>query len=122
MKGQMRPPKAGRYKTTMKYYTVAELEVTDQSWVGDYVTNVTKLIERHGGRYLARTSNVEKIEGERKLLPLFLIIEWPSKEIADTLYESEEYRPYRRSRLAGAKSELVLVAGEDLTKTAHIPD
>jgi uncharacterized protein (DUF1330 family) len=106
----------------MKYYTVAEIEITEQAWVRDYVANVTKLIERHGGRYLARTSNVVRIEGERKLPQLFLIIEWPSKEIADTLYESEEYRPYRQSRLAGAKSELVLVAGEDITKTAHLPD
>jgi uncharacterized protein (DUF1330 family) len=106
----------------MKYYTVAEIEITDQSWVQDYVTNVTKLIERNGGRYLARTSNVRKIEGDRKLPQIFLIIEWPSKEIADALYESEEYRPYRKSRLAGAKNELVLVAGEDITKTARIPD
>jgi uncharacterized protein (DUF1330 family) len=106
----------------VKYYTVAEIEITDQTWVQDYVTNVTRLIEQNGGRYLARTSNVQKIEGERKLPQIFLIIEWPSKEIADTLYESEEYRPYRKSRLAGAKNELVLVAGEDITKTAHVPD
>jgi uncharacterized protein (DUF1330 family) len=105
----------------MKYYTVAEIEITDQAWVQDYVTNVTRLIEQKGGRYLARTSNVRKIEGERKLPQIFLIIEWPSKEIADTLYESEEYRPYLKSRLAGAKNELVLVAGEDVTKAAHIP-
>ena len=105
----------------MKYYTVAEIEITEQAWVRDYVANVTKLIERHGGRYLARTSNVVRIEGERKLPQLFLIIEWPSKEIADTLYESEEYKPYLKSRLAGAKNELVLVAGEDITKTANIP-
>jgi uncharacterized protein (DUF1330 family) len=106
----------------MKYYTVAELEVTDRSWVQEYVANVMKLIEKHSGRYLARTSNVQRIEGDRKLLPLFLIIEWPSKEIADALYESAEYRPYRDRRLAGAKSELVLLAGEDITKTARVPD
>jgi uncharacterized protein (DUF1330 family) len=106
----------------MKYYTVAEIEITEHAWVRDYVANVTKLIERNGGRYLARTSNVQRIEGERKLPQIFLIIEWPSKEIADTLYQSEEYKPNRQSRLAGAKSELVLVASEDVTKTAHIPD
>ncbi len=106
----------------MKYYTVAEIEVTDQSWVPEYVANVTRLIERSGGRYLARTSNMQKIEGERKLPGIFLIIEWPSKEIADTLYQSEEYKPYLKKRLAGAKNELVLVAGEDIAKTANISD
>lgn len=106
----------------MKYYSVAEIEVTDQGWVRDYVKNVTRLVEQHGGRYLARTPRIEKIEGERKIPQLFLIIEWPSKDVADTFYESTEYRPYRQSRIAGSKSEFLLVAGEDVTRTARISD
>jgi uncharacterized protein (DUF1330 family) len=106
----------------MKYYSVAEIEITDKSWVPDYVRNVTGLVERHGGRYLARTSKMAKVEGERKIPQIFLIIEWPSREIAEAFYESEEYRPYRQSRIEGARNELLLVAGEDLAKTAHIFD
>ena len=52
----------------MKYYSVAEIEITDQSWVPAYVKNVTGLVEQRGGRYLARTSRIEKLEGERKAL------------------------------------------------------
>ena len=52
------------------------------------------MVERSGGRYLARTATVEKLEGERKLPQTFLIIEWPSKEAAMSFYQSEEYRPY----------------------------
>jgi uncharacterized protein (DUF1330 family) len=106
----------------MKYYTVAELDITDQSWVSAYVKNVTKLVERSGGRYLARTSNIEKIEGERKTPQIFLIIEWPSRDAAELFYESDEYRPYRQSRIEGARNEFVLVAGEDTAKTAKIVD
>jgi uncharacterized protein (DUF1330 family) len=106
----------------MKYYSVAELDITDQSWVPAYVKNVTKLVERCGGRYLARTSNIEKIEGERKPPQIFLIIEWPSKDAAEAFYESDEYRPYRQSRIEGARNEFVLVAGEDIAKEARIAD
>jgi uncharacterized protein (DUF1330 family) len=106
----------------MKYYAVAELEITDQRWVPEYIKNVTRLVEQRGGRYLARTSKVEKIEGERKPPQIFLIIEWPSKESAEAFYRSEEYRPYLQSRLAGAKGEFLLVAGEDVAKTAHTPN
>ncbi|HKW26576.1 MAG TPA: DUF1330 domain-containing protein [Terriglobales bacterium] len=106
----------------MKYYAVAEIEITDRSWVAAYIQNVTKLVEQRGGRYLARTSKVEKFEGERKIPQVFLIIEWPSQEAAKTFYESEEYRPYRQNRIAGAKNEFLLVAGEDMTGTAHIDD
>ena len=49
----------------MRYYAVAELDVTDPSWVRDYVANVTGMVERRGGRYLSRTARIEKIEGER---------------------------------------------------------
>ena len=104
----------------MKYYAVAEIDITDQSWVAEYVKNVTRMVEQHGGRYLARTSNVTKIEGERKVPQIFLLIEWPSKETAMAFYESEENRPYPERRIAGAKNEFSLVAREDLTRTAHV--
>jgi len=71
---------------------------------------------------LARTSNIEKIEGERKTPQIFLVIEWPSREAAKAFYESDEYRPYRQSRIEGARNEFVLVAGEDIAKVAQIAD
>jgi uncharacterized protein (DUF1330 family) len=106
----------------VKYYFIGEIEVTDQSWVPDYVKNVTDMVERHGGKYLARTPKIEKIEGERRLMPMCVILEWPSKETAVSFYESEEYRPYRQNRIAGAKNEFLLVAGEDVTQTARIAE
>ena len=106
----------------MKYYAVAEIEVTDRSWVLEYVENVTPMVESYGGRYLARTSRIEKLEGERRTPQIFLIIEWPSREAALAFYESEEYRPYRESRLQGSKNEFLLVAGEDINKVANIAD
>lgn len=106
----------------MKYYLVAEMEITDRSWVPEYVKKVTRMVEQSGGRFLARTSKVEKIEGEGKLPQVFLIIEWPSKETADAFYESEEYRPYRERRMAGSKNVFFLVAGEDVTKVARMAE
>ena len=106
----------------MKYYSVAEIEITDRNWIPAYIENVTRLVEQGGGRYLARTSKIEKLEGERKVPQIFLIIEWPSKDVAKAFYECDEYRPYRQSRIEGATNELLLVAGEDMTKTARVAD
>ena len=106
----------------VKYYCVVEVETTDPSWVPAYVQNVTKLVEQRGGRYLTRTSRLEKIEGERALPQILVILEWPSKESAVAFYQSEEYRPYRASRIAGAKNEFLLAAGEDIARVAHIAD
>lgn len=106
----------------MKYYMIGEVETTDQSWVPDYVANVTGMVERWGGRYLARTPKAETVEGERAPSGIIVIVEWPSKEAAVGFYESQEYRPYRQKRLAGAKNEFLLVAGEDVANAAHIPE
>jgi len=80
------------------------------------------MVEQRGGRYLARTSSLEKIEGERALPQILVILEWPSKESAVAFYESEEYRPYRESRIAGGKNEFLLAAGEDIARVAHIAE
>ena len=106
----------------MKYYLIGEVEITDPSWATDYTNNVTGMVERSGGRYLARTQKIEKIEGERKPLSICVIVEWSSKEAAMSFYESEAYRLYRQNRIAGAKNEFMLIAGEDLARVAHIPE
>lgn len=106
----------------MKYYAVAELEIKEPSWVPSYVEQVTRLVEARGGRYLARTPNVERLEGEAAAHQIVLIIEWPSKEAALDFYRSEEYAPYLKSRNAGAEGQLLLVAGEDITGASRLSD
>jgi uncharacterized protein (DUF1330 family) len=99
----------------MKYYSLAHLDITDRSWLREYIANVTPMVARAGGRYLSRTSKIELLEGERTPPQIVVVVEWPSREAALTFYESEEYRPYREARVAGAKNEFLLVAGEDMT-------
>ena len=104
----------------MKYYAVAEIDITKPNWIAAYVEHTTKLVEQHGGRYLARTPNFEKIEGDRPLPQIYLIIEWPSKEAAQAFYTSDEYKPHLDSRRNGSTGEFVLVAGEDVNGVAHM--
>jgi uncharacterized protein (DUF1330 family) len=104
----------------VKCYAIGAIEVTDPSWVRDYVENVTRIVERRGGRYLSRTGQVDRLEGEGPAPQTLVIIEWPSKQAAEEFYESEEYRPFRERRIAGAKNDFVLVAGEDTVGTASI--
>ncbi len=104
----------------MRYYAVARMQVTDTSWLRDYAANVTGMVERRGGRYLSRTTTVERIEGERLAPQAIVLIEWPSKDVADEFYDSEEYRPYREARGQGARNEFLLVAGEDVNGLARM--
>ena len=104
----------------MKYYSIVGMDITDRGWVESYVSTVTKMIERHGGRYLTRTNRVEKFEGDGSLSQVYAIVEWPSREALQAFYDSEEYRPFREARMRGSKSELYVLPGEDVTKQARI--
>jgi uncharacterized protein (DUF1330 family) len=103
----------------MKYYFVATVDITDPSWLQEYLRHVRPLVERYGGKVLARTSTIERLEGERPTPQTCLILEWPSRVAALRFYDSAEYHPYRERRLAGARTELLLVAGEVLPPTAQ---
>ena len=106
----------------MKWYSIAEIDITDRAWVREYVQNVTPMVERHGGRYLSRTARIEKLEGERPPPQVLVLVEWPSRESAEAFYRSEEYRPYRERRMAGSKNDFALFPGEDMTNAARIGD
>ena len=63
----------------MTYYAVAKVTVKDDAWIPSYIETVTDLVHRHGGKYLARTSTIDQLEGEHDAPDVFVIIEWPSK-------------------------------------------
>lgn len=103
------------------HYAVATLTITDPSWVQAYVDEVTPLVERHGGRYLARTTRLRQLEGDPDAKPqLVLVIAWPSEAAATAFYDSDEYRPHREARKQGSRGTFWLVAGEDVNGVAAI--
>ncbi len=102
----------------MKHYAVAMLEITDPSWLADYAEKVTKLVERMGGRYLARTGDLARIEGDGQAPQVIVLLEFPSKEIAEAFYSCEEYRPHLAARKAGSSGSFFLLAAKDDTQQA----
>ena len=50
-------------RNNMSVYLIADIKVTDGGWVPDYAAHVHKIVERHGGRYLSRSGNIETLEG-----------------------------------------------------------
>ncbi|MEM6484751.1 MAG: DUF1330 domain-containing protein [Pseudomonadota bacterium] len=97
----------------MKHYSVLEVTPRDDSWVQAYLPIANQLLRKHGGRYLARTTQHENIEGELSDVGLRIIIEWPSREAALAFEHDEEYRPHLEARLANSASSHVLIAGQD---------
>ncbi len=74
---------------------------------------MTPLVAKHGGKYLARTASHETLEGEGQEAALRVIIEWPSKEVAQGFMNDPEYAPHFKARTEGATNHHTLVEGKD---------
>jgi uncharacterized protein (DUF1330 family) len=99
----------------VKCLAIISTNITDPSWINDYVENVTPMVSACGGRYLTRTDKIELIEGEES--PQFMVVtEFPSMEVAQAFYDSKDYEPYREARLNGSKSTFLLVPTENYTE------
>ena len=96
----------------MKYLVIVETNVSDPSWVNEYLEKVTPLVSAFGGRYLTRTSDIELLEGATA--PQYsLVAEFPSETAALEFYDSEEYEPYKLNRQSGSESRFLLVPVEN---------
>lgn len=67
----------------------------------------------HGGQYLVRTMNYQRLEGEGENPAAFIIIEWPTKEAGEAFFNDPVYQPYLQARLAGSISHHFLIDGND---------
>ena len=97
----------------MSYYSVLEVTPTSEDWIPDYIEPVGALLAKHGGKYLARTVNHERLEGSGDDPALRIIIEWPSKDDAMAFMEDPDYVPYLKARTAGSVSHHFLIEGKD---------
>ena len=94
----------------MPTYLIGSVTVEDPEGFAEYAAQAAEMVERYGGRYLARGGAVEVLEGEWTPNRLVLI-EWDSLEAAKRWYESEEYKAIADIRRRCAETELVLVEG-----------
>ena len=45
----------------MTMYLIANIEVTDDSWVPGYAEHVHDIVHKHGGKYLSRSANINTV-------------------------------------------------------------
>jgi uncharacterized protein (DUF1330 family) len=99
----------------MAAYAVCLYNVLDQSWPPKYKEPVTRLIAKHGGKYIARRSTCpwEMMEGAPPDITGVTLIEFPTMEAARDWHEDPEYQPFIKLRQGGSKVDMILVEGCD---------
>ena len=97
----------------MAYYSVLAVTPTVEDWIPDYLPIANKLVEKHGGKYLARTASHEQVEGGDQPAALRIILEWPSREAAMNFMNDPAYKPHLEARTAGSDSYHFVIEGID---------
>ena len=101
---------AVRAQESKKAYILAQIEVTNPQKYGEYMKLSPAIIEKFGGRFVARGGRSETLEGA-PARGRVVVLEFPSFERAQAFYKSAEYEAARKVRDGAATVQFVLVEG-----------
>jgi uncharacterized protein (DUF1330 family) len=97
----------------MTVYCIFDAEITDDSWIPEYVARITPLYERHGGKCIARSRQPYRLEGDREPPSLMSIVAFPSREAALAWYNDPDFQPLLAMRRKGSAAQGFLIDGDD---------
>jgi uncharacterized protein (DUF1330 family) len=101
----------------MTAYWVARAKVSDPVEYKKYTDRVPAILDKYGGRVLARGGDYKILEGPEKFTR-FVVIEFPSLEAAEACHNSAEYTEAAAFRRNGAgEVDLIIVEGGEATPT-----
>ncbi|MGC6516710.1 MAG: DUF1330 domain-containing protein [Candidatus Puniceispirillaceae bacterium] len=92
-----------------KGYLVANIRVTDQDKFQQFSGMAGPVIQKFGGKVLARGPGADRHEGS--LSGVVMMIEFDSKEVAERFYFSEEYQAAKAVRDECSETDLMIIEG-----------
>lgn len=101
----------------MAAYLIASVLVKEDKWIPEYAKQVHLIAEKHGGRYLSRSANIEVLEGNPLETTLIAVIQFPDKAAAKAFANDPEYAPYSKARQDGTESRFQLIDDTDVAGT-----
>lgn len=93
-----------------KAYVLVQVEVSNAQQYGEYTKLSPGIIQKFGGRFLARGGRTATLEGP-PARGRVVVVEFPSFERAQEFYNSPEYQAARKVREGAATAQFVLVEG-----------
>jgi uncharacterized protein (DUF1330 family) len=92
-----------------KGYLVANIRVTDQERFQQFSGMAGPAIKKYGGKVLARGPVADRLEGD--VSGIVMMIEFETKEAANTFYHSEEYQAAKAIREECSDTDLMIAEG-----------
>ena len=94
----------------MKGFVFGLLYMDNWDWYEKYFPATAKLIDEHGGKYLASGTKPNMKEGNDQP-SAYVLLEFPDIETAEHWYEDPKYKPLIDLRNSGGRSEIFIIPG-----------
>ncbi|PHR30043.1 MAG: D-fructose-6-phosphate amidotransferase [Fluviicola sp.] len=94
----------------MSAYAILDLEIFDVEKLQEYKNIAPEIIKKFGGKIIVRGGEPNIVEGNWNPKRV-VIIEFPSYEIANDWWNSEDYRKATELRNKGANTNAIIIDG-----------
>ena len=94
----------------MPAYIIVEIEIHDPERYEDYKKLTLDTLKNYHGKFIVRGGQTEALEGVWEP-QRFVILEFPTKELARQWWSSPEYAPAKAIRQSASTTKMLLVEG-----------
>ena len=94
----------------MAAYIVAHVNIEDWDAYREYMRHTPRVVQKYGGRFIARGGEMITLEGPEETLRIVLI-EFPSLDRAKAFYDSADYSRIKRLREGAGAARFVAIDG-----------
>ena len=101
----------------MAHFLIAQVKVTDDSWIPEYAEKVHAIVHRHGGKYLSRSGEITAIEKDPPDVDLVALLQFPSMQALQGFINDPEYAPFAKARQEGSNSHFYAIDSNDVAGT-----
>ncbi len=101
----------------MTVYVIANVKVTDESWIPEYAEQVHDIVHRHGGKYLSRSANLTCLEGEPLDTTMIALLAFPDAKSVTAFAQDPDYARFGKARQEGSVSQFTMIDDTDVAGT-----
>jgi uncharacterized protein (DUF1330 family) len=94
----------------MPVYLVIDITIRNANLYSEYISKVSDIVEKYGGKYLVRGGRVTELSGSWAP-DRFIIVEFESKERVVECLHSEEYKKIAHLRKESTVGKAIIVEG-----------
>jgi len=94
----------------MSAYFIIQINVTNHENYKEYLSKVTPIVEKFGGKYIIRGGKNKNVEGKWPY-ERTVVLKFPTYEMIQKWHDSEEYRPIKKIREENSECNAIIIEG-----------